>query len=667
MNSVNKHHGHRPSNDKVLHLFPIPPSPHIPVGGRLKYFKSEWYKLTKDPELISMISACPIHLIAHPPNYRSGALSLTCLERKAARDHIRSLLTKKAIVRSTASENDFISSVFLVPKKDGGFRMILNLKEFNKYAQKIHFKMETLQHILYLVSEDCFMTGIDLIDAFLTVPMDLSSCQLFKFRFEGQVYMYICLPFGFTDSPRVFTKILKPVIAKLRSQGHTVTFYLDDGWQCNTSYKSALDTCLATYTLLLKVGFLPNIKKSQLVPSKCIQILGTYVDSHKMLVSLPKSKEQSILRLIANTIQSRFISIRDLARVIGKLLSCLVACPFGQMHYRHLERLKIRALRLHHGRWNSRCKLTTKALSDLLWWQENLPNTCAPICRKSPGPVVFTDACITGWGCFYNGQYANGHFSQLEQPLSINTKETLAILYGVRSFINELKHHNTILVLSDSTTAISYIRKMGGMQSELRSKIATDLWTLIQQHNMWLVISHIPGILNTESDWASRTLSERTEWMLNPPLFRHICKHFGVHPSIDLFASRLNNQLPHYYSFGPDPYSSWVDAFTIKWDKNTCYYLFPPFNLIHRALAKINHDKTPQVLAVLPDWPNQPWYPMTSKMCHGSTPPFYLPLSSSTLTLPWNYSTSHPNLNNLKLRSLVLSGINTHQPATHSL
>ena len=122
-------------------------------------------------------------------------------EKKAAREHISDLLNKQAIVKTKVNPGDFVSAVFLVPKKDGGSRMILNLKEFNKYAKKTHFKMETLQHILYLVTPECFMTGIDLIDAFLMVPLDLSFCNLFTFVFEGQAYNYVCLPFGFTDSP----------------------------------------------------------------------------------------------------------------------------------------------------------------------------------------------------------------------------------------------------------------------------------------------------------------------------------------------------------------------------------------------------------------------------------------------------------------------------------
>ena len=91
--------------------------------------------------------------------------------------------------------------------------------------------METLQHILYLVTPDCFMTGIDLVDAFLTAPLDHSFCNLFTFVFKGQAYKYVCLPFGFTDFPRIFTKVLKLVLARLCSQGHIVTFYLDNSWQ----------------------------------------------------------------------------------------------------------------------------------------------------------------------------------------------------------------------------------------------------------------------------------------------------------------------------------------------------------------------------------------------------------------------------------------------------
>ena len=161
---------------------------------------------------------------------------------------------------------------------------------------------------------------------------------------------------------------------------------------------------------------------------------------------------------------------------------------------------------------------------------------------------------------------------------------------------------------------------------------------------------------------------KKTEYMLNHNVFLQICEHFGLHLKVDLFVSRLNAQVKDFYSFGPDPYCKLVDAFTIPWDKDCCYYMFAPFNLINRALAKIGRDRTKVVLAILPKWPNQPWYSMMSTMLLPSTPPplFFKP-TKNLLTLSWSSDTAHPNLKNLHLHSIVLSGINTQQHKFHNL
>ena len=39
-------------------------------------------------------------------------------------------------------EEGFYSTLFLVPKKDGGQRPVVNLKELNKFVATSHFKME---------------------------------------------------------------------------------------------------------------------------------------------------------------------------------------------------------------------------------------------------------------------------------------------------------------------------------------------------------------------------------------------------------------------------------------------------------------------------------------------------------------------------------------------
>ena len=83
--------------------------------------------------------------------------------------------------------------------------------------------------------------------------------------------------------------------------------------------------------------------------------------------------------------------------------------------------------------------------------------------------------------------------------------------------------------------------------------------------------------------------------------------------------------------------------------------MFPPFNLINRALSKVRRDRTPLVLAILLNWPVQPWYGTMLNMLLDSTSPLPLATSKNTLILPWDSSITHLNSGQLKL-SVVLCG-----------
>ena len=131
------------------------PKQNIPVGGRLKFFKSQWYNLTRDPQIIEMILGCPIELAKTlPQNNTVCEIKMNKVETEYAKQHIQELLAKRAIVPSTREEGDFCSNVFLCPKPNGKYRMIMNLKILNQFAAKSRFKIETLQSIINLVTKN---------------------------------------------------------------------------------------------------------------------------------------------------------------------------------------------------------------------------------------------------------------------------------------------------------------------------------------------------------------------------------------------------------------------------------------------------------------------------------------------------------------------------------
>ena len=69
---------------------------------------------------------------------------------------------------------------------------------------------------------------------------------------------------------------------------------------------------------------------------------------------------------------------------------------------------------------------------------------------------------------------------------------------------------------------------------------------------------------NNEAHYMSKLLNENIEWKLDPQIFQEILKLFSVKPEIDIFASRLNYQVPIYVSWNPDKNTYVSDAFSIS-------------------------------------------------------------------------------------------------------
>ncbi|CAL8074233.1 unnamed protein product [Orchesella dallaii] len=226
--------------------------------------------------------------------------------------------------------------------------------------------------------------------------------------------------------------------------------------------------------------------------------------------------------------------------------------------------------------------------------------------------ILFTDASLTGWGAHCGNTKTHGFWSEEQTKCHINELELMAVLYGLKTFINS-KSVN-VLIRSDSTTAISYINKYGGCRSVKCHDIAAMIWKWCEDRDIWLFASYISTNDNVIADMCSRVQVDSSEFKLSEYYFKNICSRFFV-PKIDLFASIATRQCSKYYSWYPDPESSGVDAFTFKWDDSI--YAFPPFNLVGRTLRKIMSDNA-NGLVVVPFWQSQPWFPLFQYLCTGN-------------------------------------------------
>ena len=176
------------------------------------------------------------------------------------------------------------------------------------------------------------------------------------------------------------------------------------------------------------------------------------------------------------------------------------------------------------------------------------------------------------------------------------------------------------------------------------------MWFWCIERNIHITAAHIPGVENISADTLSHKFVDNIEWSLNQYMFTSLCRTFGQ-PTVDLFASRLNNKLSRFFSWRPDPYSEATNAFTQPWH-NLYGYAFPPFNTISRVLNKISREKS-IVLLVCPFWPSQQWFPHLAEMFVDF--PVELPSFPSLLSCPGQPDISHPLLPQMTLMACKLS------------
>ncbi|XP_040285902.1 uncharacterized protein LOC120999096 [Bufo bufo] len=227
------------------------------------------------------------------------------------------------------------------------------------------------------------------------------------------------------------------------------------------------------------------------------------------------------------------------------------------------------------------------------------------IVGPQPDLIVESDASLLGWGAYCNGVSTGGPWSGNESHLHINALELLAGSFAIHSFTSD-RISACIRLRMDNVSAVRYVNAMGGTHSSILTHLAKEFWSFCLDRGFTVVAEYIPGLHNTFADWSSRHSSDFSDWKLDPAVFSSITSIWGP-LSMDLFASRWNAQLPHFYSWRPDPLSVAVDTLLQDWSGQLAY-AFPPFALIPRVLSQVRRQLADLVL-IVPFWQAQSWFP----------------------------------------------------------
>jgi hypothetical protein len=183
-------------------------------------------------------------------------------------------------------------------------------------------------------------------------------------------------------------------------------------------------------------------------------------------------------------------------------------------------------------------------------------------------------------------------------------KETSVLWIFLARILSPSTLQTSILWRIDNTTALSHIRKEGGLKSKAVLEWAEKILLLAHQRNLRILPAFIPSEENLQADAASRFQS-LPDWHLSPIVFRQIVARKGL-PQVDLFASRRSAQLSRFFSWDAADSPESLDALCQIWDFNLAY-LFPPIPLLRRVVKKLERSRG-TFLLVTPFWAAQTWF-----------------------------------------------------------
>jgi len=566
----------------------------------------------------------PFYHKSLPPSSPEETVYLALLEQR--------LLAAGAI--RPAECRDFVSKSRLVPKKDGGFRLVVDLRHINEHFKVKPCKFETLRTLENLVRPGNWFFSVDLKDGYYHVGVHPSYQRYVTTTINGSMYHFVGLPFGLQTAPYLFTKVMRVFVKAVRREGIRVLPYLDDFLFVAASQDEALRNRKFVGDLLMSLGLSRNESKGMWVPAQVVIHLGIGVDSVHNLFFVPEDKLAVLKRAAVSLLayaksHRRWVHHGRLESFVGLAMSLTLALRQVKTYTRSLyDALSTRANRL------ADCRLSGQSMADLQWFADlDQSWNGLTIVPHPPSVVLTTDASDFGWGAHVpQVQPARGFFDASQRLKHITFKELLAVKLALGCFPEQLRHR-TVHLRTDNQVVMSVVAK-GASRSRDLMPLCRDIQAICRVLDVSWLVSYIPSEDNILADALSREC-DPADWTISERIVIQIRDRFGL-AVVDRFATSTNKLLPRYNSRLRDP-ASLGDAFLCSW-AGALGWCNPPWGLLARVLSKSVEERAPIIL-MAPYWETAPWWPV---LVHHASILWKIPESPSTFVIGTNPATPQP-------------------------
>ena len=201
-----------------------------------------------------------------------------------------------------------------------------------------------------------------------------------------------------SECPWIFTKLMDVTAAHLCQRAVSLYLYLED-WLiryliCNRLISHTI-YCLQTVQSL---GFIPNLKKSDLIPAQQFIFIGMEFLTQHNIVRVQAHRIESLLLTIKFFLTQTQVSAQTFLSLLGKLNAAADFVLLSRLHLQLLQMCLLSVWRPHILPLNHQVPINSIIPFHLKWWMDsNCFTQGMSIHSPDPNAFLFTDA--SHYGC----------------------------------------------------------------------------------------------------------------------------------------------------------------------------------------------------------------------------------------------------------------------------
>ena len=407
-------------------------------------------------------------------------------QRQIVEEHVKDMKAQGVIQDSLSP---WSSPIFLVPKKDGSFRPVIDFRRVNEVTEDEKYPLPVLKDLLMSLGHgNTVFSTLDLLSGYWQVKMAPSSRAVTAFSTPNGHFEFKRMPFGLKTAPISFSKMMNTLLSDLLGRG--VYAYLDDVIIYSKDPESHFQTLENVLSRLKNAGLKAKLTKCEFLKER-ISFLGHQVDHAGI-----------------HTMDDKIQAVKNYPRPqsADKVRSFLGLCGYYRSFVKGFASIAAPLTKLLRKdqpfHWQGVQENSFQELKEALTHAPVLafPDYSAPF-------VLCTDASTKGLGAVLmqaddRGKhhviaYASRTLNSAESNYSVTHLEGLGVVWALKHFRDIIWGYN----LTVYTDHVAVTHLFNGKQ--LTGRLAR--WSLIvQEYNP--TFKYLPGRANVVADALSRNI-----------------------------------------------------------------------------------------------------------------------------------------------------------------